>query len=237
MNYMKASDVKDTLCSLATARQAEILSRFFKTQKGSYGEGDRFLGVRVPQTRMVAKEALDLPMPEIQLLLDDPIHEVRLCGFLILVLQYSKTKGPTDQEKIVRFYLKNTHRANNWDLVDLSAPKILGYWLRDKERDILYKLAASENLWEQRIAMVSNWTLIRAGFFEDTFELAKILMDHPHDLIRKAVGWMLREVGKKDRNELIRFLDQYASSLSRTSLRYAIEHFPPDLRRYYMVRE
>lgn len=233
---MVANDVREALALFADEKQKAILMRFFKTGKGEYGEGDQFMGVRVPQTRIVAKESMQMALPEVVSLLNDPVHEVRLCGFLILVFRYAKSKKEEDREEIVNLYLQYAHRANNWDLVDLSAPKILGYWLRDKDRTVLYRLAKSENIWEQRIAMVATWTIIRTDQYDDTLALALILIDHPHDLIRKAVGWMLREVGKRDRGVLIHFLDQYATRLSRTSLRYAIEHFPPDMRLHYMKK-
>lgn len=229
-----AKEVRETLTMFADPAKAKILSGFFKTGKGQYGEGDRFLGIRVPDTRSVAKEGRSLPLAEISVLLEDPYHEVRLCGFLVLVDKYQKTKLPEEKEALVNFYLAHARKANNWDLVDLSAPKILGDWLRDKERTILYELAQSDSLWEQRIAMVSTWTIIRQDDFDDTLRLAELLMDHPHDLMRKAVGWMLREVGKRDRETLTRFLEAYATRLSRTSLRYAIEHYPPEARKRFM---
>ncbi|MEG1617076.1 MAG: DNA alkylation repair protein [Bacteroidales bacterium] len=229
-----AKEVRETLTMFADPAKAKILSGFFKTGKGQYGEGDRFLGIRVPDTRSVAKEARSLPLAEISVLLEDPYHEVRLCGFLVLVDKYRKTKLPEEKEALVNFYLAHARKANNWDLVDLSAPKILGDWLRDKERTILYELAQSDSLWEQRIAMVSTWTIIRQDDFDDTLRLVELLMDHPHDLMRKAVGWMLREVGKRDRETLTRFLEAYATRLSRTSLRYAIEHYPPEARKRFM---
>ncbi|MEG2181219.1 MAG: DNA alkylation repair protein, partial [Bacteroidales bacterium] len=222
---MNASDVKMALQVFADERQAAVLSRFFKTGKGEYGEGDRFMGVRVPQVRAVAKEAYQLPLTEVERLIDDPVHEVRLCGFLILVLKYEKLRDEAARQQIVACYLANARKANNWDLVDLSAPKILGHWLCSHDRAILYQLVESDNLWEQRIAMVATWRIIRQDEYDDTLSLALRLMAHPHDLIRKAVGWMLREVGKRDREVLTGFLDQYATQLSRTSLRYAIEHF------------
>lgn len=232
---MNASDVKMALQVFADQRQAALLSRFFKTGKGEYGEGDRFMGVRVPQVRAVAKEAYQLPLNEVERLLDDPVHEVRLCGFLILVLKYEKLRDEAARKQIVACYLANARKANNWDLVDLSAPKILGHWLCSHDRAILYQLVESDNLWEQRIAMVATWRIIRQDEYDDTLSLALRLMAHPHDLIRKAVGWMLREVGKRDREVLTDFLDQYATQLSRTSLRYAIEHFSPELRKQYMT--
>lgn len=233
---MEAREVKEVLQLLADEKQREVLMRFFKTGKGEYGEGDQFFGLKAAQVQSVAKEAKELPFAEIEKLLADEVHEVRSCGFLIMVYQYQRAKNEFSRKGIVDFYLKNARRANNWDLVDTTAPKILGEWLLTHDRDILYKLVESDNLWEQRIAIVATWRIIRADEYDDTLRLAEILMKHPHDLIRKAVGWMLREVGKRDREVLIDFLDRYATQLSRTSLRYAIEHFPPELRKEYMTR-
>ena len=233
-NEVLACDVRDTLSQFRNPQKAEILSRFFKTGKGQYGEGDVMWGIPVPQTRLVVKETGAIALSEIAHLIDDPVHEVRLCGFLLLVHHYAKAKKEEQKKEIVDFYLANARKANNWDLVDLSAPKILGLWLRDKDKTILYRLADSDCLWEQRIALVSNWTLIRVGQYEDLLNLCTKLIDHPHDLIRKALGWMLREVGKKDERLLTAYLDEYALRLSRTSLRYAIERLSADKRSYYL---
>lgn len=234
MNKERAQDLCEALELLSNPNNAQILGRFFKTGKGEYGEGDQFWGVKVPELRKVAKAFIHLPLEEIQLLIEHPVHEVRACGFMILVYQYEKLKKEQDRQVYVDYYLKNARKANNWDLVDNSAPKILGRWLRDKERTVLYQLAESDSLWEQRIAIVATWTIIREDQYEDTFALAVQLIDHPHDLIRKAVGWMLREIGKRDREALTHFLEEYASRLSRTSLRYSIEHYSPDERKRYM---
>ncbi|MDO5570150.1 MAG: DNA alkylation repair protein [Bacteroidales bacterium] len=232
---LKSDDVIEALCMFADENKAKILSRFFKTGKGEYGEGDIFLGLKNPEVKMVVKESLGLSFQEIQKLIDSPYHEVRLCGFLILVTLYSKNKkNISKQEEIVDFYLLNSHKANNWDLVDLSAPKILGYWLKDKDRTILYDYAKSENLWQNRIAIVSTWTIIREYDYKDTLALSDILISHPHDLIRKAVGWMLREVGKKDKELLLDYLEENKKRLSRTSLRYAIEKLSDEERQYFM---
>ena len=230
-----SADVIAALQMFADPHKEKILSRFFKTGVGEYGEGDKFLGIKVPETRLVVKESLSLDFPDIQELIDNEYHEVRLAGFLILVKQFEKAKkDPKKQNDIVDFYLKNSHKANNWDLVDLSAPKILGYWLKDKSRDILFEYAKSDNLWQQRISIVSTWTIIRESDFTDTLLLSDILIDHPHDLIRKAVGWMLREVGKKNKDLLYDYLEENKSKLSRTSLRYAIERFSDDERKYFL---
>ena len=232
---MTAAFILDELHSIADPEKAVHLSRFFKTGPGQYGEGDRFLGIVVPHTRNVAKANKATPFSELQLLLDSPWHEARLCALLILVLRYKERKTTAEErERIFDFYRKNMRRCNNWDLVDLSCRDIVGEHLVDKERSLLYQLADSENLWEQRISVVSTWAFIRRGDFTDTLALAKRLMNHPHDLMHKAVGWMLREVGKRDRDTLTEFLEVYAPRLPRTALRYAIEHYPEDQRLRFM---
>jgi Predicted DNA alkylation repair enzyme len=230
-----AEDVCEALFQFADEGKAKILSRFFRTGKGEYGEGDIFIGLNNPQIKAVVKEAVSLSFEETQKLIDSPYHEVRLCGFLILVNKYAKSKkNVSKQKKVVDFFLLNSSKANNWDLVDLSAPKILGYWLKDKDRSILYEYAKSDSLWQNRIAIVSTWTIIRENDFKDTLALCDILIPHPHDLIRKAVGWMLREVGKKDKETLWDYLEENKKKLSRTSLRYAIEKFTSEEREYFM---
>ena len=209
-----------------------VLPRFFKTGKGEYGEGDRFIGVIVPNVRKVAKVYKDCPLDVVELLLESEWHEARLCGLLIL-----REKYKADPERIVTFYLKHTRGINNWDLVDLSAPYILGSYLLDKaDRQVIYELAASPVIWERRIAIVSTLMLIRNNQFEDTIKLAEILLFSEHDLMQKAVGWMLREVGKKDENLLKNFLNIHCQEMPRTMLRYAIEKFPPAVRQEYMSR-
>ena len=209
-----------------------VLPRFFKCGAGEYGEGDKFLGVVVPDTRAVAKKNMFASLSEIRGLLESQWHEVRLCGLLILVGKYRKEVP----KEVLDFYLAHTGRINNWDLVDLSAPLIVGKYLlkRPQERGLLYSLAESKSLWEQRIAMVSTLTLIRNDESDDTYALAVKLMDHKHDLMHKAVGWMLREAGKRDQRRLELFLDEYATSMPRTMLRYSIEKFPEPLRRHYL---
>ena len=207
-----------------------VLPRFFKTGKGEYGEGDRFIGVIVPNVRKVAKAYKDCPLDVVEMLLESEWHECRLCALLIL-----REKYKVDPEGIVDFYLKHTRGINNWDLVDLSAPYILGTYLVDKaDRQIIYDLAASPQMWERRIAVVSTLMLIRNNQFEDTVRLAEILLFSDHDLMQKAVGWMLREVGKRDETLLRKFLDIHCQEMPRTMLRYAIEKFPPEVRREYM---
>ena len=209
-----------------------VLPRFFKTGKGEYGEGDRFMGVVVPNTRKVAKEHVGASWEVLEALLESEWHECRLCALLILVERYRKYP-----EETVRFYLEHTKGISNWDLVDLSAPYILGRYLTGSEnRAILYTLAGSDNMWEQRIAVVSTLTLIRDNQFSDTMKLAGIFLDTRHDLMRKAVGWMLREVGKRDERTLTDFLDRHCLQMPRTMLRYAIEKLTPEQRAHYMRR-
>ena len=213
--------------------KARILQGFFKTKKGQYGEGDIFLGVTVPIQRKIAKSSMvRITLDNIQELLNSKIHEERLVGLLILVEKYKENQG-----EVYNFYLANTERVNNWDLVDLSAPKIVGDYLLDKkDRRVLLELARSKNLWEKRIAIVSTWTFIRNGDFGKTLEISRVLLGDEHDLIHKAVGWMLREVGKRDKKVLEDFLEKNYSRLSRTTLRYAIERFPEAERKIWLGR-
>ena len=232
---MTAAFVLSELQSIGSSEKAVHLSRFFKTGPGQYGEGDRFLGVMVPYSRAIAKANKAMPLEEVQLLLESPWHEARLCALLILVYRFKERKiTEEEREQIYSFYIKNARRCNNWDLVDLSCRDIVGEYLVDKERSILYRLADSENLWEQRIAIVATWAFIRRLDFNDTLALAERLMAHKHDLMHKAVGWMLREVGKKDRETLTNFLERNATQLPRTTLRYAIEHYPESQRQYFL---
>lgn len=230
-----AAGVKACLLSYARNDKAAGLRRFFKTGPGQYGEGDRFCGVMVPQVRSVAGQALGLSRNEIEYLIQDELHEVRLCGFLILVEQYRRK--PEKRADIVDYYLSRLYRANNWDLVDLTAPKILGHWLLDHDRSVLYLLSESQSLWEQRVAIVCTITLIAQHQFEDSLALVKKQMQHPHDLMHKANGWMLREIGKRDRSVLTAFLEEYTTQLPRTTLRYAIEHYSAEERQYYLKKK
>ena len=228
--------LKKELQELADEKQAEILQKFFKTGKGEYGEGDIFLGIKVPVQRNVAKKYFGLSLPKIQELLKSNIHEHRLIGLIILSNKYKESKEE-DQANIFNFYLKNTKNINNWDLVDVTAPNIVGHFLSDKKKNILYDLARSNNLWERRIAIVSTFNFIRQQEFEDTLALSEILLDDKHDLMHKAVGWMLREVGKKDEVVLEAFLKQHYKVMPRTMLRYAIEKFEEEKRKKYLLGE
>lgn len=211
------------------------LPHFFKTGKGQYGEGDRFLGVVVPNTRIVAKRHKDEPFDVMAELLQSEWHECRLCALLMLVERFKKSdeKG---RKEIFDFYLTQTQRINNWDLVDLSAPYIVGEYLKDKSREELYRLAKSSMLWDQRIAVVATITLIRNRDFIDILRLSEQLLNHKHDLMQKSIGWMLREMGKRDKDLLIQFLEQYSKKMPRTMLRYSIEKFTDEERRFFMKR-
>lgn len=219
----------------ANKKQAKILSRFFKTGKGEYGEGDKFLGLKVPVQRKILKNYLDLNFTDLQNLLDSKIHEHRLGAVLILVAQFKKADNKLKKD-IYKFYLKNAKRINNWDLVDLSAPNIVGGYLSGNDRQVLYRLAKSKNLWERRISILATFTFIRAYDFSDTLAIAEILLKDEHDLIHKAVGWMLREVGKRDSKVEENFLDKFYKEMPRTMLRYAIEKFIEKKRKHYMKK-
>jgi 3-methyladenine DNA glycosylase AlkD len=227
---MRAEALIDSLQYLADEQKAKVLQRFFKTGKGEYAEGDVFWGIKVPETRQVAKAYRDIPLSELQKVIANPVHEVRLCGLMILAEQFSKSdeKG---KKIIVDFYLSNTQYINNWDLVDLSCYKILGNYLMDKPRNMLYRLAKSKNMWEQRIAIVSTWQFIRNREFEDTLSISEMLLNHRHDLMHKAVGWMLREVFKRDEKIVLDFIRKHYNQMPRTALRYAIERLPEPQRK------
>ncbi len=226
--------LKKDLQSLADSKKARIHNRFFKTGKGEYGEGDIFLGIPVPKLRAVAKKYKTLSLDDLQKLLDSKIHQYRQAALYILIDQFSREKEETRRGEIATFYLRNTKGINNWDLVDISAPKILGDYLLDKNREVLYKLARSEDLWERRIAILSTFAFIREEQFDDTLKIAEILLNDDHDLIHKAVGWMLREAGKKDLSVLKKFLDRHVLEMPRTMLRYSIEKLPEKQRKFYL---
>ena len=227
---MPLSQIKKELNSLSDKEKAKILSGFFKTGKGEYGEGDKFLGITVPEQRKIAKK-YDLTLKEIQKPLSSKIHEYRLTALFVLIKKY---KNSENKKQIYNFYLKNTKNINNWDLVDLSAPNILGDYLIDKDRKILHKLAESKNLWERRIAILATYTFIRKNDFDDTLKIAEMLLNDKHDLIHKAVGWMLREVGKRNIEKEEQFLKKHHKKMPRTMLRYAIEKLDKKKRKYYL---
>lgn len=227
------NQLKSDLKKLSNPAQAKILSWFFKTWKGEYGEWDKFLGIKVPVQRGIAKKYTDLNFEDLQLLLNSDIHEHRLVALFILVQKYSNWEANI-QEKIYRFYIKNTKRINNRDLVDLSAPNIVWNYLLDKDKSILYTLAKSKNLREKRISIIATYTFIRNNQFTDTFQISELLLQDTHDLIHKAVGWMLRELGKRDQKQEEIFLKKHYQTMPRTMLRYAIEKFEENLRQKYL---
>lgn len=256
-----AQEVIQYMESLCDEQQREVLMRFFKTAPGEYGHGDEFLGLKVPQTRAVAKEVQDMRLSEISVLLQSRWHEVRLCGLLVLVSQFESLsrqrlvydeKSMRKRDEIVDFYLSHAHYANNWDLVDLSVYKILGHWLLlptclggepaglhlDYKRHVLDTLAQSPILWLQRMSVVCTWKPIQQGDPSWCLRYAEIHLHHPHDLMQKAVGWMLREMGKRVSMELLRaFLHQHAHEMPRTMLRYAIEKMADDERKFWLSKE
>jgi 3-methyladenine DNA glycosylase AlkD len=228
------SEIQKELRELADKETAEHSQRFFKTGKGQYGEGDVFLGIRVPVLRQTAKKYISAPLSVCQGLLKSRYHEERLFALILLVLAYKKA-DPDGQKRIYNFYLGNTRYVNNWDLVDLSAQYIVGDYLRNRDKKPLYRLAVSANLWERRIAIISTFDFIRHNEFSDALAISKILLSDTQDLIHKAVGWMLREVGNKDIAAEEAFLKKYYQSMPRTMLRYAIEKFEEKKRKSYLL--
>jgi 3-methyladenine DNA glycosylase AlkD len=218
----------------ADPERAANLAWFFKTGKGQYGEGDRFLGITVPLQRKIALQYRGLALSEIARLLASPIHEHRFAAVEILVAQYERGSEDSRNE-ILTFYLEHSHRVNNWDLVDTSAPYIVGEHLKTHPRDLLDKLATSSNVWDRRIAIVSTLALIKQDEIDDTFRIVEKLLSDKHDLIHKAVGWALRETGKVSRAALLRFLRTHYPAIPRTALRYAIERFPPRQRKLILA--
>ncbi|TSC96213.1 MAG: putative DNA alkylation repair enzyme [Parcubacteria group bacterium Athens1014_10] len=227
--------LKKELDKLSSPRQAKISQRFFKTNKGEYGEGDIFLGVKVPVQRKIAKNYQSLSLQDIKTLLNSEIHEYRLTSLFILIAQYKK-ENARKKEKIFNLYLKNARQINNWDLVDLSAPNIIGDYLLDKPKIILLKLAKSKNLWEKRIAILATYAFIKNNKFNDALKISKILLNDNHDLIHKATGWMLREIGKRNQKIEERFLKKHYKKMPRTMLRYAIEKFDESKRKFYLKK-
>ena len=227
--------ITNKLQALSDAEKREIFPKFFKAGKGEYGEGDRFLGVTVPNIRAIAKLHKDISIEEIRELIQSEWHEVRLCALIIMV-EKSKKKDEVLRKELFNLYLSQTKRINNWDLVDLSCRFIIGEYLLDKSRDILYQLAQSSLLWDNRIAIVSTYAFIRKGQLEDTYALSDLMMQHPHDLMHKAIGWMLREAGKRDSERLYDYVMSHRADMPRTMLRYAIEKFSPKERAILMKR-
>jgi 3-methyladenine DNA glycosylase AlkD len=234
MNGKKLSQLKLEIRESADPEKAKTLLRFFKTGPGQYGEGDRFLGLTVPVQRAIAHRYRDLPAADAEKLLASKVHEDRLIALMLLTGLYDRG-DEVARNAIIRIYLSNTAHVNNWDLVDLSAPVLLGRHLLDRDRGLLFRLARSKSLWERRIAIIATLAFIRKGDLGTTFDIAELLLYDRHDLIHKAVGWMLREAGKRDPEAEKRFLDRHAATMPRTMLRYAIEKFPEKLRRTYLA--
>jgi len=233
---MNLPDLRQKFREAATPSQAAISRRFFKTGPGEYGEGDLFLGLKVPQIRAELPHTDTLPKADILDLLHSEWHEERLLALLVLVRRFNRTKkDAAAQQRIVSLYLANTKWINSWDLVDSSAPHLLGAWLLYRDRIVLDTLAVSTSLWEQRIAILATQAFIRASDFADTFRLSALFLIHPHDLMHKACGWMLREVGKREVKLLLAFLDQHAATMPRTMLRYALEKLPEKTREAYLA--
>ena len=235
---MIAQNIIDELLLHSNTEKAKHDQIFFKTAKGEYGEGDVFVGVPVPELRKLAKKYEDLSIPGIKKLVTNQFHEARFIALILLIARFKKEESD-GRRKIAKLYLSITQYVNNWDLVDASAPYILGNFLFENisERVLLYDLAKYGSLWEQRIAIVSTLTFIRNGEFQETLRLSEMLLGHSHDLIHKAVGWMLREVGKRDRNVLEQFLQKNAPQMHRTTLRYSIEHFDNEERKRILSRK
>lgn len=234
---VKLKDILSKIRALAAPAKAASSQRFFKTGPGEYGEGDQFLGLTVPEIRSLVPQTAGLSEADVLTLLRSEWHEERLLALLIWVRRFEKAKkDEAARERIVDLYLANTKWINNWDLVDSSAPQILGVWLLRRDRAVLQKLAKSKSLWEQRIAVLATQAFIRAGEFDDIVKLCEGFLNHSHDLMHKACGWMLREAGKRDEAVLLAFLDQHAAKMPRTMLRYAIEKLPLEVRQGYMRR-
>lgn len=233
LRHMTAQKIQKRLRQFASKKKAKVLQGFFKTGPGEYGAGDVFLGVVVPDARKVAKEYQGTPLSEIMILLKSAIHEERLLALFMLVSAYAKGDDAL-KKKVFSLYLKNTKYINNWDLVDLSAPNIVGAHLLDRSRKPLYAFAKSRDLWKRRIAILATFQFIKRNDFEDTLGISKILLTDDHDLLHKAVGWMLREMGKRDIAAEEQFLQQHYKKMPRTMLRYAIERFPEVKRRKYL---
>ena len=233
---MTAHAIKKRLKTLGSREIAATSQRFFKTGPGEYGEGDIFIGIRVPVLRKLIKEYYDLPFKEIEILLQSPIHEERLFALLLLVRIFFKGDEPT-QKKIYELYLKNTRSVNNWDLVDASAEHIIGAYLMDRSKAPLYRLAVSQDLWERRMAIMATFHFVKQNKFSETLKISKLLLFDPQDLIHKAVGWMLREIGKRHLEAEEDFLREHYNKMPRTMLRYAIEKFPEPKRQRYLKGE
>jgi len=232
---INAAQFVKRLEALQSDEELRKIQRYFKTGKGEYGEGDVFIGVRMAHVFALAREFIDMPPDEIEKLLDSPIHEVRAGAVSTMAKQAARPKTtPERRKELFDLYIRRHDRINNWDLVDLGARDVIGGYLADKPRDLLYELARSKVLWERRTAIVSTWYYIREGELDDTFKIAEILLDDDQDLIHKATGWMLRGAGDTDRPRFLKFLDQHAVRMPRTLLRYSIEKLPKEQRAHYL---
>ena len=231
---MNTINIKEALKQKANPNHAVILQRFFKTGPGEYGEGDIFIGIKVPELRKTAKEFREIHIADVEDLLMSEIHEERLTALMILIFKYEK-EDEGGKENIFKKYLKNTKYINNWDLVDLSAPQIVGDYLYDRDRSVLAKLASSKSIWERRIAVLATFHFIKNYQFDSTLQIAKLLLYDDHDLIHKAVGWMLREIGKRELETEEQFLKANYKQMPRTMLRYAVEKFPEKKRKDYLL--
>lgn len=233
---MKAANLKQELAKFVNPEKAAHFPKFFKTEKGQYGEGDKFIGVTVPNQRKVAKQYIDISLKQLQDLLQSEIHEYRLTALLVLVYKWQRAKTEAEHEQLYEFYLNNLEWVNNWDLVDTSADKLIGGYLYkyNKDRKIIYKLANSGKLWQERIAILATYFFIKNDDFADILKLSEKFLSHKHDLIHKATGWMLREMGKRDLEPLLEFLDKHTLQMPRTMLRYSIEKLPEAKRKYYL---
>ena len=230
---MELQDIRSKLRKLGDKQKATILQGFFKTGQGGYGKGDIFIGVRVPEIRKLAEKYQDISTTDVQKLLKSPLHEERLLALILLVIKYSKGNDVV-KKRIYKLYLKNTRHINNWDLVDLTAEKIVGDYLTDKSKEPLYKLAKSNSLWERRISIMATFHFIKQNNFVQTLIVAEMLLKDKEDLIHKAVGWMLREIGKRHLSTEEKFLNEHSQEMPRTMLRYAIERFPESKRQGYL---
>lgn len=238
LKNMKFINIAKEINKNRSKEKAVVLSRFFKTKKGQYGEGDKFLGLMMPIQRKIAKKFIELDFIEIEQMLKSEYHDFRMIGLLILTYQYEKADMEL-RKKIYQFYFKNLKAVNNWDLVDLTVPNIVGRYLWESERDrgLLYDLAKSKNLWKRRSAILATFYFLKNKDFRDTLKIAEILLQDKEDLIHKATGWMLREMGKRELPELLKFLDKYSSCMPRTMLRYSIEKLSKEKRLHYMQRK
>lgn len=230
---MSLNEIKKKLNKEKNSEQAKILQKFFKIEKGEYGEGDIFYGIKVPTIRRIAKKYIDLSFAELKVLLSSKFHEERLAASLILVEKF-RIADEEHKKRIFRFYIKNRKGINNWDLVDLTAPKIVGTYLLDRDKKILFNLAVSKNVWDRRISIISTLTFIRKNKLDETLKLSHLLLNDNHDLIHKSVGWMLRELGKINLEIETEFLLKHYKRMPRTMLRYAIEKFPKKKRKQFL---